>query len=492
MTAVLIRGQAQRLPLPDESVDLVVTSPPYWSLRDYRDGGQSLAGQIGAEATWQEYIANLLGCTREWVRVLKPTGSIFVVLGDKYANDAKWGGATSGKHVAGLHGQTGIGRAKTRTGIPPKSVMALPWRYALACVDELGLTLREDCVNDEDGGAYVWAKKNGLPESVKDRCRRGHEYVFHFVKQPHYFSALDELREPHEMKPQRRPGGRPADRTPRQGQPRQTWPTAQRDTVGVDGHPLGKLPGSVWTIASAPLNVPEHIEHARCCGGRKKPGCVDGLDHHAAFPPALVRRIIRGWSPTGICTACGEGRRPVTEYTGEEGRHPGGGGSYQQIREPGAKDTNLADAAMRVRAITGYACACTPYTDHPASGGRTTRRDYNPGGAGMYPQGTYGRHQAGEYERVGPWREYHFDRWDPAPTRPAVILDPYSGTGTTVLVADVLGQTGIGIELSGDYNELATWRVNDPGERARALDVPRPPKQADGQEPLQLEFGGAA
>ena len=442
MSAIVLRADARSLPLPDGSVDLIVTSPPYWSLRDYRDGGESLAGQIGAEATWQEYIANLLDCTREWVRVIKPAGSIFVVIGDKYANDAKWGGATSGKHVAGLHGQTGIGRTRTRTGIPPKSVMGLPWRYALACVDELGLTLREDCIDDEDGGAYVWAKKNGLPESVADRCRRGHEYVFHLVKQPHYYSALDELREPHEMKPQRRPGGRAADLTPRQGQRRQSWPTAQRDIPGVDGHPLGKLPGSVWTIASAPLNVPERIEHARCCGGRKRPGCEDGLDHHAAFPPALAKRIILGWSPPGICTRCGEGRRPVTHIEHERGwiRATAGGQHRSGDGNPGERVGQVVNN-RQIATITGYAYACA--CPEPS-----------------------------------------------APTRPAVIADPFGGTGTTALVADVLGRTGLSFDLSGDYCDLACWRTTDPGERARALGVKKPPPVPDGQ--MDLDFGGAA
>ena len=70
-------------------MDLVVTSPPYWKLRDYRDGGKSLKGQIGSEATPEEYIASLLRCTAEWARVLKPSGSIFVVLDDKYSQPGK-------------------------------------------------------------------------------------------------------------------------------------------------------------------------------------------------------------------------------------------------------------------------------------------------------------------------------------------------------------------------------------------------------------------
>ena len=85
MSVVILRGDARSLPLPDESVDLIVTSPPYWNLRDYRDNGESMAGQIGSEETPRQWLEALLDCTREWVRVLKPEGSIFVDLGDKYS-----------------------------------------------------------------------------------------------------------------------------------------------------------------------------------------------------------------------------------------------------------------------------------------------------------------------------------------------------------------------------------------------------------------------
>lgn len=237
--AVVLQGDARSLPLPDASVDLIVTSPPYWGLRDYRDGGESLAGQIGNEPTWQEYIANLLDCTREWVRVLKPEGSIFVNLSDKYANDAKWGGATGGKHVAALHGQTGIGRAKVQTGIPAKSLIGLPWRYALAAVDELGLTLRRD---------NIWHKISAQPESVTDRCATRHEYLIHLTRQQRYFAAIDEIRNPLSA-PDRKAGAsafraRDAELT-------------RTATGGYDGqNALGALPGSVWEIASAPLVVP--------------------------------------------------------------------------------------------------------------------------------------------------------------------------------------------------------------------------------------------
>jgi DNA modification methylase len=475
---IVLRGDAAHLPLPDGSVDLVCTSPPYWGVRDYRDGGESLAGQIGSEERWQDYLANLLRCTAEWTRVLKPEGSIFVNLSDKYANDAKWGGATSGKHVNGLHGKTGIGRAKVKTGIPPKSLIGLPSRYAIACVDELGLTWRRD---------NIWFKPSAMPESVDDRCATKHEYVQHLTLQPDYYAAIDEIRE------------HSTSQSPKHDAKRRQRPTDSRlDLIGGGRtstmNTLGKLPGSVWEIAFTPLNVPERLEHGRCCGGRKRDGCQDGLDHHAAFPLDLVRKVILGWSPSGICLECGEGRFPVAEQVR---RVPNDKLSLAtRARTVTATGTHVGStlgypAATAERQIIGYACACTPYTDHPGSGKPTQGRDYNPGPEGYNPQGTYGRKQAGEYERVGPWREYHLERWTPPPTRPAVVLDPFGGTGTTALVASVLGRIGITSDRSRDYCGLAVWRTSDPGERARALGVPKPPPVMDGQDSL-FDFDGSA
>lgn len=411
MTAIILRGDAAHLPLPDESVDLICTSPPYWGLRSYVDAGEHYDGQIGSEATPGEYIAALLRCTREWMRVLKPQGSLFVNIGDAYS-----------KRADGSAGRTyradsadALQPSRNTTGFTPrKSLLGLPWRYAIRCVDDLGLILRAE---------IIWDKPNGLPESVTDRVRRSHEQVFHFTRHDRYYAGVDEIREPHTMRPQRRPGGRPADLTPRQGQPRQSWSTAQRDEQDVDGHPLGKLPGSVWEIASQPLAVPESL----------------GLDHFAAFPMGLPRRIILGWSPSGICTECGEGRRPVVAH--DNPRRCPGSATYgptpyapgQPYGQPNGGSPRSTLRQVRDSAITGYACAC-PQPD--------------------------------------------------APVRPSVVADPFGGTGTTALVADVLGRTGISVDKSADYCRLARWRTTDPGERARALGVPKPAKQVDGQGSL--------
>lgn len=390
MSAIVLRADAQELPLPDASVDLVVTSPPYFGLRSYIDGGKHYAGQIGDEETPASYVAALVDCTREWMRVLKPTGSIMVNLGDKYANDAKWGGATGGRHVAGLHGQTGIGRAKRRTGIPPKSLMLLPERYRIACVDQLGLTAR---------AVLVWDKPNGLPESVQDRVRRSHEDWVHLTKQPHYFSAVDAIRTPAVRDDARASGKRYSSEIPGIGRKHQ-------GLAAQPNHALGSLPGSVWRIATEPLSVPAEL----------------GVDHFAAFPTEWPRQLILGWSPSGICAACGEGRRPVSasQITADRGR-----------RQFNPSSGNVGVLGKeRVYRITGEACAC--------------------------PEST-------------------------APTRPSVIVDPFGGTGTTALVAHALGRIGITVDRSADYCRIARWRTTDPDQIAKAMRVEKPPTEVAGQ-----------
>lgn len=423
MTATILRADARRLPLPDASVDLIVTSPPYFALRSYTDGGEHYAGQIGAEPTPAEYIASLIECTREWVRVLKPGGSIFVNLGDKY-NSGPRGNAGYGSSTLRTPNRNfdeGGRRAKRHSGIPEKCLMMLPERYRIAAVDELGLIAR---------AVIVWSKPNGLPESVTDRVRRSHEDWVHLTKQPRYFSAVDEIREQHAgeflasgaRNPRYgRPNGRmPAEVRGEAGTNR--TPTGEWEKQGGDArHPLGKLPGSVWEIATEPLKVPDHL----------------GVDHFAAFPTEWPRRIIQGWSPSGICTACGEGRRPVSERdrpTEDRSRVAlAAEGRTRRLGVTSGLRTNATAGEYPATRITGEACAC-PDTS--------------------------------------------------APTRPAVVFDPFGGTGTTALVASVLGRHGISVDRSADYGRLARWRTTDPGQRAKAARVTAPTKQLEGQQDL--------
>ena len=320
---MIVRADALHLPLEDDSVDLIVTSPPYFALRSYRDGGEHYDGQIGSEPSPQAFLEALWKVTEECKRVLKPTGSIFVNLGDKYVST---GGALvppghKGPRPETEHEQhqawtkkpemSGYGRlAEIRdnqgwkdanqytTTVRSKSLMGLPWRYAIGCIDHLDLILRAE---------IVWSKPNGLPESVADRVRRSHEQWFHLVKEPRYFTGLDEIREPYaDVSLARMAAGFSAETGWRSNDGRADG-TGDHNGAGTDyaePNPLGKIPGSVWTIPSEPLTIPQWA--------REK---YNLPEHFAAFPQEWPRRLIQGWAPTAICTACGEGRRPATHKT---------------------------------------------------------------------------------------------------------------------------------------------------------------------------------
>ncbi|HEY5200052.1 MAG TPA: site-specific DNA-methyltransferase [Acidothermaceae bacterium] len=411
MTAIVLRADTRCLPLPDASVDLIVTSPPYFGLRSYTDGGEHYDGQIGSEATPREWVDAMVECTQEWARVLKPTGSMFVNLGDKYAGVSN--GSYAHRNASRDRNHT-ISRSSLGHGIPQKSLMGLPWRYALSCIDDLGLILRAE---------IVWSKPNGLPESVTDRVRRSHEQWFHLTKEPRYFSAVDEIREQHTGNSHGSGNGASRAWLPSSGG------TNHRalDTDPTEYNPLGKLPGSVWTVPTEPLTVPAHL----------------GVDHFAAFPTAWPKRLIQGWSPSGVCVACGEGRRPTIDKGFaldhvQARKRPG----FIDATEPNGNLRGM-NAAVRpngstIATITGYVCAC-PDTC--------------------------------------------------APTRPSVVLDPFGGTGTTALVASALGRTGISVDLSHDYSRLAMWRTRDRAQLAKILEVAKPPTETVGQEAM---FGGVA
>jgi hypothetical protein len=278
--------------------------------------------------------------------------------------------------------------------IPAKSLMMLPERYRIAAVDELGLIAR---------AVIVWSKPNGLPESVTDRVRRSHEDWVHLTKSPRYFAAVDEIREPYAPAPKGKhdvgsTNAHKAMQVVAAGDEREQ----RNDQLDVrpPPNPLGKLPGSVWSIPTQPLRVPAEL----------------GVDHFAAFPMEWPRRIIQGWCPAEVCTACGEGRRPVTDK-----QHGGDQSPRAPVVVPSdLSKRHLTDARGRPSVevtVTGYACACPDTT---------------------------------------------------APATPGVVLDPFGGTGTTVIVACALGRRGISIDLNPDYKRLAEWRAADPKQRAKA------------------------
>jgi DNA modification methylase len=231
--------------VPDDSVDMVLTSPPYFQLRDY-----GVAGQLGQEETVEGWVEGIRRISRELHRVLTPTGTLWLNLGDCYA--------------------TGTGQ-----GAPRKSLLMGPERLALGLIRD-GWLLRNK---------IVWRKSNPLPTSARDRLACTWEAVYVFSKSTTYFFDLDAIRQPHTSAAAKRHRvtaavrGREAWRGPNSGGTRGLQ--ALKD-AGLVGHPLGKNPGDVWTTASSNYR-----------GG-----------HRATFPIALVERAILAGCPEQRCARC--------------------------------------------------------------------------------------------------------------------------------------------------------------------------------------------
>jgi DNA modification methylase len=278
--------------LPDQSVHTCVTSPPYFGLRDY-----GVDGQIGLESSPREFIDSLVAVFREVRRVLRDDGTLWVNLGDSYASGGRGGG---GRYMAerGDGAWQGKGDAtgwrSAPTGWKHKDLLGLPWRLAIALQDD-GWYLRQD---------IIWHKPNPMPESIKDRCTKAHEYLFLLSKSPRYYFDQGAIREP-----------AMASCISRWSQDIE----AQAGGVRV----LGKNNGPVKAVGKSKRNSfarktkhteGEHGQTAQHRAGR------DGIDydetrnkrsvwtvatasfkgaHFATFPPALIRPCILAGSPRG-------------------------------------------------------------------------------------------------------------------------------------------------------------------------------------------------
>lgn len=266
-TLTLLHGDAveQMRSLPDTSVDCVVTSPPYYGLRDY--GG--LAGQVGLEDTPAEYVARLVEVFREARRVLADDGTLWVNLGDSYAYPP----GSSGKQ-----GRTGQRADRTFTAdqvrgtrsVPPKNLLGVPWRVAFALQDD-GWVLRSE---------IIWAKRNIMPESVTDRVTRAHEQVFMLTKGPKYFYDAEAIREDSDPEQEQHNQRYAREYTKHTRRAAETGQPGNVNNIGIHSRPGrgGRNARSVWTISSTPLKEA----------------------HFATFPVELPRRCIAaGCKPDG-------------------------------------------------------------------------------------------------------------------------------------------------------------------------------------------------
>jgi len=180
--SILIGSALDRLSaMPDESVQCCVTSPPYWGLRDY-----GVDGQLGLEKTPEEYVAKMVAVFTEVKRVLRSDGTLWLNVGDSYANCK--GGYQAGAGAGAGNTLSGMQRGCTEIpdGLKIKDLVGVPWMVAFA-LRSAGWWLRND---------VVWAKPNGMPGSQEDRCTSSHEYVFQLSKSATYYSDFDAIKTP--------------------------------------------------------------------------------------------------------------------------------------------------------------------------------------------------------------------------------------------------------------------------------------------------------
>lgn len=265
MTYQLLVGDciASMKSLPDQSVHTCVTSPPYFGLRDY-----GMDGQIGLEDTPDAFVARLVKVFQEVRRVLRDDGTLWLNLGDSYAaNRAYQVPSTRGGPKHGPGQSAGGKGSAVPDGLKQKDLIGIPWRVAFALQAD-GWYLRQD---------IIWHKPNPMPESVRDRCTKAHEYIFMLSKSPKYFYDHDAVKEPAVSTSAAKftDGGK--DKQRGHGRRHEGFNGRYAKKIAVEGIPETRNRRSVWTVSTKPFNGA----------------------HFATFPPDLIEPCIIAGAPVG-------------------------------------------------------------------------------------------------------------------------------------------------------------------------------------------------
>ena len=409
---VLVGDVRERLAeIPPASVHCVVTSPPYYGLRNY-----GVAGQIGLESTLAEYIATMVDVFREVRRVMRDDATLWLNVGDSYHTDSPVRKSSAEAFsdtwdTSQTASRGGLRKSAAKSGsFKNKDLMMVPARLAMALQDD-GWWLRSD---------IIWAKPNPMPESVRDRPTSAHEHIFLLTKQARYFYDADAIREPlaassvsrlsqdvdSQIGSDRANGGAKTNGTMKavvrvdkqRGHGRRhdgfndRWDAMTKDEQQANGANAR----NVWNIATKPFSEA----------------------HFATFPPEIPRRCIKaGTSERGVCADCGS---PWVRQVERGASTP----------DPTQRTTAHYNTADRYGAGNG------------GNGGFDRL-------AARMRDGQNGKITTGWSASCGCG----------ADVIPATCLDPFLGSGTTLLVADQLGRDGIGIELNPDYVEIARKRI---------------------------------
>jgi DNA modification methylase len=400
--------------LQAQSVHCVVTSPPYWGLRDY-----GVPGQLGLEPTPEAFVARMVEAFAEVHRVLRDDGTCWLNIGDCYASDSKGDGGPSPKQLSNVGSR--FSRRKFDHGLKQKDLVGVPWMLAFA-LRSWGWYLRAE---------IIWAKGvsfcdayagSVMPESVTDRPTRSHEQVFLLTKQKSYFYDAEAVRER---------GVYPAGTMAAKGSGEREGNRRGTRKKDEDGGRVGAS-GRTQTGSFQDRWDKSHQKNAqREDGNHPWDGysCYDGTRnlrtvwtispkpfaeaHFATFPSDLVVPCIKaGTSEKGVCAVCGAPWKRIVE------------------KEPIPDDVRADFAAARQRSAE----------DHGRDDGFTTRRPNFQRGRG-----------ATTWERTCE----HVD----ADVVPAVVMDCFSGAGTVGAVCAGLHRRYVGIELNPEYIAIAERRI---------------------------------
>lgn len=459
--------------LPDNSVHCCITSPPYWGLRDYgtakwiggdpgcthrptrkngtetstlgstavtgndqyegykgdtcpKCGATRIDQQMGLEPTIGEHIEKLVTLFRELRRALHPSGTLWLNYGDCYATSANGRSAADTK-AAGNDDRTFRDKPfSTANELPAKNLVGMAWRVALALQDD-GWILRSD---------IIWHKVTAMPESVKDRPTRAHEYLFLFSKKPRYFYDQEAIREPLAAATLDR--GYTKCKLENGGSEREKSNTNPHVRQGKGWWsnpyiPTGRNRRTVWSIPSASFSEA----------------------HFATFPPKLIEPcILAGTSAKGVCPCLNPWRR-VIEPTPEYAQHLGDWADY---------DKDQAEGRGHFETENGYKSNATPTkrgkgltASYTTVGWEPTCDCYQTPPLPKYPDEKNTPVEI--VEKIRKKRLELLDEWRDLPTIPAIALDPFMGSGTVAQVAITHRRDWLGFELNPEYAEMAMRRI---------------------------------